>query len=86
MTDVTIIEFDGDAVGIVADGHARINEHLVAPETMSTVKGMALFAIEVQHGNIQGPYTQGRALAYANEANRQRSKASTRRPVRPGRG
>ena len=35
---------------------------------------MALFAIEVQDGNIDGPYTESRALAYAKEANRQRAR------------
>jgi hypothetical protein len=86
MTGLTIIEFQGNPVGVVADGHARINEELVAPEALATVKGMALFAIEVQAGNIDGPYTQSRARVYANEANRQRATAASPSPVRPGRG
>jgi len=82
---VTIIEYDGAPVGVVADGHVRLNEHLVSREALPTVKGMALFAMEVQDGNIDGPYTHSRALAYAKEANRQRATAAAAGPVRPGR-
>lgn len=86
MTDVTIITYEGTPVGVVADGHARLNETLIVPEALATVKGMALFAMEVQDGNIDGPYTERRALAYANEASRQRARAGAPGAVRPGRG
>ena len=39
MTGVTIIEFQGNPVGLVADGHARINEHLVAPDALPDSEG-----------------------------------------------
>jgi hypothetical protein len=86
MTALTIIEYEGTPVGVVADGHARLNETLVPQAALTTVKGMALFAMEVQDGNIDGPYTERRALAYAKEANRQRANAGAPGPVRPGRG
>ena len=86
MTALTIIEYEGTPVGVVADGYARLNETLIPPRALPTVKGMALFAMEVQDGNIDGPYTERRALAYAKEANRQRANADAPAPVRPGRG
>ena len=86
MSEVTIIEFEGTPVAVVADGHARLNDTLVGPEALPTVQAMALFAIEVQDGTIDGPYTESRALAYAKEAGRQRANTARSRAVRPGRG
>jgi hypothetical protein len=86
MTALTIIEYEGTPVGVVADGHVRLNETLIPLRALPTVKGMVLFAMEVQNGNIDGPYTERRALAYAKEANRQRARAAGPRAVGPGRG
>lgn len=67
MPPVQPITLDGRIVAVVADGEALI---AVALETRAamTVKAMCLFAIEIQCGEIDGPYTDARALGYAARA------------------
>lgn len=67
----TLIRFNGDPVALVIDGEAFLNLHLDEADAL-TVKGMCLFAMEIQAGAIDGPYSDQRALAYAQEADRQR--------------
>lgn len=68
----TLIRWQGEPVALVIDGQAFVNLHLDEATTL-TVKGMCLFALEVQSGAIDGPYSDTRALAYAQEAARQRA-------------
>lgn len=68
----TLIRWKDEPVALVIDGQAYLNLHL-DETTLLTVKGMCLFALEVQAGAIDGPYTDQRALAYAREADRQRA-------------
>lgn len=68
----TLIRWNDEPVALVIDGQAFLNLHLDAAATL-TVKGMCLFALEVQAGAIDGPYSDERALAYAREADRQRA-------------
>ena len=67
----TLIRWKGEPVALVTDGQAFLNLHLNETD-IRTVKGMCLFALEVQAGAIDGPYSDDRALAYAQEADRQR--------------
>lgn len=67
----TLIRWKGEPVALVIDGQAFLNLHLDETDTL-TVKGMCLFALEIQAGTIDGPYSDARALAYAQEADRQR--------------
>lgn len=67
----TLIRWKGEPVALVIDGQTFMNLHLDEPDAL-TVKGMCLFAMEVQAGAIDGPYSDERALAYAREADRQR--------------
>jgi hypothetical protein len=68
----TLIRWQGEPVALVIDGQAFLNLHLDDATTL-TVKGMCLFALEVQCGAIDGPYSDARALAYTREAERQRA-------------
>lgn len=68
----TLIRWQGEPVALVIDGEAFVNLHLDAQATL-TVKAMCLFALEVQAGAIDGPYSDERARAYAREADAQRA-------------
>ena len=57
MSRADVIRFGGVPVALVVDGEARINGGL-SREVDATVKGMCLFAMEVQAGAIDGPYTR----------------------------
>ena len=72
MNRAELIRLGGEPVALVVDGEAHITGGLTA-EAESTVKGMCLFAMEVQAGAIDGPYTDARALRYAQEANAHRA-------------
>ena len=78
MSKGQVIRLDGDAVALVVDGEARIIDGLSDP-AMLTVKGMCLFAMEVQAGAIDPPYTDERALMYARLADRRRDGTAERR-------
>ena len=67
MPTVQPIMLDGRLVAVVGDGEAVI-EVTLGEQEATTVKAMCLFAIEVQAGEIEGPYTETRALAYAARA------------------
>jgi hypothetical protein len=73
-----VIRLGGDVVALLVDGEARIMDGLSDP-AMLTVKGMCLFAMEVQAGAIDPPYTDERALMYARLANRRRGGTAERR-------
>ena len=75
MSRVDLVRLDGKPVAVVADGEARITAGL-DEQAEATVKGMCLFAMEVQAGVVDGPYTDARALRYAQLANRQRAAAA----------
>ena len=78
MSKGQVIRLNGDVVALVVDGEARIMDGLSEP-AMLTVKGMCLFAMEVQAGAIDPPYTDERALAYARLADRRRAGTAERR-------
>ncbi len=65
----------GEPVAVVVDGEARIVASLGEGDAV-TVKGMCLFAMEVQAGAIDPPYTDARALTYARLANARRVRAA----------
>lgn len=66
-------------LAVLIDGEAFINVE-IDPGEQATVKAMCLFAMEIQTGDIEGPYTETRALAYAARA------AGTRQAARRTRG
>ncbi len=78
MNRAAVIRFGGVPVALVIDGEARINDGL-SREVEATVKGMCLFAMEVQAGAIDGPYTDARARQYAHLANARRARQADRR-------
>jgi len=73
MNRAEVIRFNGDPVALVVDGEAHISGGLSAGAE-ATVKGMCLFAMEVQAGAIDGPYSDARALRYARLANARRAR------------
>ena len=78
MSKGQVIRLNGDVVALVVDGEARITDGL-SESAMLTVKGMCLFAMEVQAGAIDPPYTDDRALAYVRLADRRRAGTAERR-------
>jgi hypothetical protein len=78
MSKGQVIRLNGNVAALVVDGEARIMDGLSEP-AMLTVKGMCLFAMEVQAGVIDPPYTDERALAYARLADRRRVRSTNRR-------
>ncbi len=78
MSKGQVIRLNGDVVALVVDGEARIMDGLSEP-AMLTVKGMCLFAMEVQAGAIDPPYTDERALTYSRLADRRRAGTAERR-------
>ena len=58
------IALDGRLVAFVAGG-AAVSKAGVAAADLATVQAMCLFALEVQAGDREAPYSQARALAYA---------------------
>lgn len=67
MSKAQVIRFNGAVVALVVDGEAHVTDDL-ADESAGTVKGMCLFAMEVQAGAIDPPYSDARALSYARMA------------------
>ena len=63
----TIVTLAGEPVAMAGDGEAEIVTGLDEHRTR-TVAAMCLFALEVQAGAIDSPYTNERALAYAQLA------------------
>jgi hypothetical protein len=73
----TIVTLVGRPVAVVSDGEAEIITAL-DEQSAQTAAAMCLFALEVQAGRLDPPYTDQRALAYARLAERERTAA--RRP------
>ena len=65
----------GQPVAMVAGGEARVVQSL-SREDERTVQAMCLFAMEVQTGAVDAPYSDARALTYARLADRQRSRGA----------
>ena len=78
MSKGQVIRLNGDVVALVVGGEARITDGLSEP-AMLTVKGMCLFAMEVQTGAIDPPYTDDRAMAYVRLADHRRAGSAERR-------
>lgn len=78
MSKGQVIRLEGDVVALVVDGEARVVDGLCEASAL-TVKGMCLFAMEVQAGAIDPPYTDERALVYAHLADRRRLGSTDRR-------
>lgn len=75
ISRVQTVRFRGEPVAVVVDGEARIIAALEEADAL-TVKGMCLFAMEVQAGAIDPPYTNARALTYARLANARRARTA----------
>lgn len=70
----TIVALAGEPVAVVSGGEAEMITTLGARE-QRTVAAMCLFAMDVQAGVIDPPYTDQRALAYAQLAKAHRPAA-----------
>ena len=75
MSQVQTVRLRGEPVAVVVGGEARIVASLGEGDAI-TVKGMCLFAMEVQAGAVDPPYTDARALTYARLANARRAHAA----------
>ena len=73
----TLVRLGGDPVALVCDGQAWIS-HQLEERTARTVKAMCLFALEVQAGNVDPPYSDRRALAYARLTTTERTTSEAR--------
>jgi hypothetical protein len=71
----TIVTLAGRPVAVVSDGEAEIISSL-DEHSAQTVEAMCLFALEVQAGRLEPPYTDEQALAYARLAERARTAAT----------
>ncbi len=70
MSRLQQITHNGELVAIVLAGQAIIDDTLPASER-SKVQAMCLYALEIQAGELPGPYTDDKAHAYARAAARQ---------------
>ncbi len=75
MSQVQTVRLRGEPVAVVVGGEARIVASLGEGDAI-TVKGMCLFAMEVQAGAIDAPYSDARALTYARLANARRARTA----------
>ena len=67
MSDFQQITYNGEVVAVVISDHAIIPKALPV-EDRKTVEAMCLYALEVAAGQHAGPYSDDRALAYAQRA------------------
>jgi hypothetical protein len=61
------ITYNGEVVAVVVGDEAIIPTTL-APEDQRTVEAMCLYALELAAGQHAGPYSDERALEYAQRA------------------
>jgi hypothetical protein len=61
------ITYNGEVVAVVV-GDEAIIPNTLAPEDRQTVEAMCLYALEVAAGQHAGPYSDERALEYAQHA------------------
>lgn len=67
MSEFQPITYNGEVVAMVIADQAIIPKALPA-EDRRTVEAMCLYALEVAAGQHAGPYSDDRALAYAQRA------------------
>ena len=67
MSEFQQITYNGEVVAVVIADQAIIPKALPA-EDRKTVEAMCLYALEVATGQHAGPYSDDRALAYAQRA------------------
>jgi hypothetical protein len=67
MSDFQHITYQGEVVAVVIADQAIIPKALPA-EDRKTVEAMCLYALEITAGGHVGPYSDDRALAYAQRA------------------
>jgi len=70
MSRLQQITHNGELVAIVLADQAIIDDTLPASERRQ-VQAMCLYALEIQAGELPGPYTDDKANAYARAATRQ---------------
>ena len=67
ISDFQQITYNGEVVAVVIADQAIIPKALPA-EDRKTVEAMCLYALEIAAGQLAGPYSDERALAYAQRA------------------
>ncbi len=70
MSRLQQITHNGELVAIVLADQAIIDDTLPAGERPK-VQAMCLYALQIQAGELPGPYTDDKANAYARAAERQ---------------
>jgi hypothetical protein len=67
MSQLQQITHNGELVAIVLADHAVIDDTLHASERQH-VQAKCLYALQIQAGELPGPYTDAKANAYAHAA------------------
>ncbi len=83
MPEIQIISHRGRTAAIVAGDNAIISQH-VPDELLAHVQAKALYALQIQSGELPGPFTDAGAERYARTAAAGAPPAPRERP-QPGR-
>ena len=65
MSTVQELTFNDQLVGVVVADQLILDASVVQESDLPTITGMALYAMEVQAGRLEGPYTDEAAIVYA---------------------
>ena len=84
MPEIQIISLRGRSAAIVAGDSAILAEH-VPDELAAHVQAKALYALQIQAGELPGPYTDAAAERYARSAAAARQPPESRQHQQPGR-
>jgi hypothetical protein len=67
MNQLQRITYNGELVAVVIADHAIIDDTIPAPEKPH-IQAKCLYALEIQAGELPGPYTDEKADLYARAA------------------
>jgi len=84
MPEIQIISLRGRSAAIVAGDSAIIAEH-VPDELAAHVQAKALYALQIQAGELPGPYTDAAAEQYARTAAASQQPPEPHQRQQPGR-
>jgi len=84
MPEIQIINLRGQTAAIVAGDSAILAEH-VPGDLVAHVQAKALYAMQIQAGELPGPYTDAGAERYAQIAAATPARPAPRERPQPGR-
>jgi len=84
MLEIQIISLRGRTAAIVAGDTAILAEH-VPDELVARVQAKALYALQIQAGELPGPYTDAGAERYTHTAAAAAARPAPRERPEPGR-